>query len=60
MKKYNVKCDYLIQSSSEPLAQYIDTGYEIEKVTGIDYFSGLDDQLENQLEGTINAGGCSF
>ncbi|BBE18587.1 hypothetical protein AQPE_2750 [Aquipluma nitroreducens] len=30
------------------------TVYEIEKETGIDFFSGLDDKLENQLKGNIN------
>ena len=40
-------------SSQKSLDQFVVTVDEIEKETGIDFFSGLDDQLENQLESNI-------
>ena len=42
------------KSGATPLSQYVVTVEEIEKETGIDFFSGLEDKLENQLEGTVN------
>jgi len=42
------------------LDQFVVTVDEIEKETGIDFFSGLDDILENQLEGSINTGSWDF
>ena len=41
-------------SSSKSLDQFVVTVDEIEKETGIDFFSGLDDKLENQLESNVN------
>ena len=42
------------KSGTTPLSQYVVTVDEIEKETGIDFISGLDDKLENQLEGSKN------
>jgi len=47
-------------SSSKSLDQFVVTIDEIEKQTGIDFFSGLDDQLENQLEGNIVTSNWAF
>jgi endonuclease G len=44
----------LNKSGSTPISQYVVAVDKIEKETGIDFFSGLDDQLENQLEGNAN------
>lgn len=42
-------------SSSKSLDQFEVTVDEIEKETGVDFFPELNDQLENQLEGNIDA-----
>ena len=47
-------------SSSKSLDQFVVTVDEIEKETGIDFFSGLDDTLENHLEGSIITGSWDF
>lgn len=41
-------------SSSKSLVQFVVKVDDIEQQTGIDFFSGLDDKLENQLEGSVN------
>ena len=48
------------KSGTTPLSQYVVPVDEIEKETGIDFFSGLDDQLENKQEGSINTTGWGF
>ena len=45
------------KSGATPLSQYVVTVDEIEKETGIDFFPGLEDQLENRLEGVISNSG---
>jgi endonuclease G, mitochondrial len=47
-------------SSSKSLDQFVVTIDEIEKQTGIDFFPGLDDQLENQLEKSVDTSNWSF
>jgi endonuclease G len=47
-------------SSSKKLDQFVVIVDEIEKQTGIDFFPELNDQLENQLEGSINITNWSF
>lgn len=47
-------------SSSKSLDQFVVTVDEIEKQTGIDFFPELNDQLENQLEESINISNWSF
>ena len=47
-------------SSSKSLDQFVVTVDQIELETGIDFFSSLDDNLENQLEGNINTPGRNF
>ena len=47
-------------SSSKSLIQFIVNVDKIEEETGIDFFSGLDDKLENQLEGSINTASWDF
>ena len=47
-------------SSSKSLVQFTVKVDEIEQKTGIDFFSGLDDKLENQLESNINTDNWSF
>ena len=47
-------------SSSKSLVQFTVKVDEIEQKTGIDFFSGLDDKLENQLESSINTDNWSF
>ena len=42
------------ESSPKSLNEFVVTVNEIEQQTGIDFFSGIDDQLENQLEESIN------
>lgn len=44
-------------SSSEKLVQFVVTVDFIEQQTGIDFFKGLDDLLENNLEGKISISG---
>ena len=41
-------------SSSKSLDQFVVTVDQIEQQTGIDFFSGLEDKLENQLEGSVS------
>jgi endonuclease G len=41
-------------SSIKSLDQFVVPVDQIEKLTGIDFFPGLEDKLENQLEGTIS------
>lgn len=47
-------------SSSKSLDQFVVPVDEIEKQTGIDFFSELNDQLENQLEGSMNTTNWTF
>lgn len=47
-------------SSSKSLDQFVVTVDQIEEKTGIDFFPGLEDKLENQLEGSVNTAGWSF
>lgn len=47
-------------SSSKSLVQFTIKVDEIEQKTGIDFFSGLDDKLENQLESSNNTDNWSF
>ncbi|MBW8331132.1 MAG: DNA/RNA non-specific endonuclease [Prolixibacteraceae bacterium] len=47
-------------SSSKSLDQFVVTVDQIEAQTGIDFFPGLDDKLETQIEGSINITGWSF
>lgn len=41
-------------SSSKSLEQFVVPVDQIEQQTGIDFFSGLEDKLENQLEGSVS------
>lgn len=47
-------------SSSKILDQFVVPVDVIEQQTGIDFFPGLEDNVENQLEGSINTTGWSF
>lgn len=47
-------------SSSKSLVQFAVKVDEIEQKTGIDFFSGLNDKLENQLESSITTDNWSF
>lgn len=47
-------------SSSKSLNQFVVNVDKIEQETGIDFFSGLDDKLENQLESNINTASWDF
>ncbi len=47
-------------SSSKSLDQFVVTVDQIEEKTGIDFFPGLEDKLENQIEGSVNTAGWSF
>lgn len=47
-------------SSSSKLDQFVVTVDEIEKETGVDFFPGLDDKKEEQLESGIDKSGWSF
>jgi len=44
-------------SSSKSLDEFVVTVDQIEQQTGIDFFEGLEDQLENNLEGKISTSG---
>lgn len=44
------------ESSSLTLDNFADSVKEIERQTGINFFSGLEDAVENQLETTVDAG----
>ena len=48
------------QGSTTGLDQFVVSVDEVEKQTGIDFFSGLDDKIENQLESTVNKGSWDF
>lgn len=48
------------ESSSKSLDQFVVTVDDIEQKTGIDFFPGLDDKLENKLESSVNTTGWSF
>lgn len=48
------------QGSSQGLDQFVVSVDEVEKQTEIDFFSGLDDKVENQLESTVNTGTWDF
>jgi len=48
------------QSSTLKLNQFVVKVDDIEKQTGIDFFPGLDDKLENQLEGEIHTENWNF
>jgi endonuclease G len=41
-------------SSTKSLIQFVVKVDEIEQQTGIDFFTGLDDNLEDKIEGSIN------
>lgn len=47
-------------SSSNNLEQFVVSVDEIEKETGIDFFSGIEDQLENKLEANNDASSWRF
>jgi endonuclease G, mitochondrial len=47
-------------SSSNKLDKFVVTVDEIEQKTGVDFFPRLEDKLENQLEGSVNATGWNF
>lgn len=47
-------------SSSNKLDQFVVTVDEIEQRTGVDFFPGLEDKLENQLKGSTNTTGWNF
>lgn len=47
-------------SSAKSLDQFVIKVDSIESLTGIDFFSGLEDSLENQLEGSINTASWDF
>lgn len=48
------------QASNKPLYEFVVSVDTIEKLTGIDFFSELDDDLENELEASANYKGWSF
>jgi endonuclease G len=48
------------ESSSKSLDQFVVTIDDIEQKTGVDFFPGLDDMLENQLESSVNKTGWKF
>lgn len=47
-------------SSSKSLDQFIVTVDQIEKETSIDFFPGLEDIVEDRLEGSANTSDWSF
>lgn len=47
-------------ASSKSLDQFVAKVDDIESLTGIDFFSGLDDKIEEHLEGEIDKSGWSF
>nr|MCR4675703.1 DNA/RNA non-specific endonuclease [Sphaerochaetaceae bacterium] len=49
----NEKCD-------EPLENYAESVDYVENLTGIDFFSGLEEELENDLEGNIDVSVWDF
>lgn len=48
------------KDSNKPLYEFVVSVDTIEKLTGIDFFSELDDALENELEASANYKGWSF
>ncbi|MEM6515409.1 MAG: DNA/RNA non-specific endonuclease [Bacteroidota bacterium] len=48
------------QNSKKPLYQFVVSVDEIEKLTGIDFFPQLEDELENKLEASSDYKGWSF
>lgn len=48
------------QGSTTGLDQFVVSVDEVERQTGIDFFSGLDDRIENQMESTVNTGSWDF
>lgn len=48
------------QGSTTGLDQFVVSIDEVERQTGIDFFSGLDDRIENQMESTVNTDSWDF
>jgi len=48
------------QGSSQALETFVVSVDEVERQTGIDFFSGLDDKIETQLESSINISKWDF
>lgn len=48
------------QGSTTGLDQFVVSVDEVERQTGIDFFSGLDDKNENQMESTVNISNWDF
>lgn len=48
------------KDSNKPLYEFVVSVDAIEKLTGIDFFSELDDALENELEASVSYKGWSF
>lgn len=48
------------QGSSSTLKSFVTTIDNIESLTGIDFFSGLSDDIENKMESTINTSSWSW
>lgn len=48
------------QGSNQALKTFVVNVDEVERQTGIDFFSGLDDKIETQLEGSISTTGWNF
>lgn len=48
------------QGSTTGLDQFVVSVDEVEKQTGIDFFSGLDDKVESQLESTVQISNWDF
>ena len=42
------------EAGSRNLSQYAVSIDEVEKITGMDFFSGLDDSIEDQIEKSFN------
>ena len=41
-------------NTTRPLYEFVVTVDEVEEITGIDFFPGLDDEIENRLESSKN------
>ncbi len=48
------------EKSSQPLQKFVVTVDHVESITGIDFFSGLEDSIENQLEASSDASLWTF
>ena len=48
------------ENSNQPLYEFVVSVDEIEKMTGIDFYSNLDDTIENKLESKSDYKGWSF